>query len=293
MTFKRFIFVTILLIVLFVVFSCEREKVEDEPIVTEETTEAVESELIYEEPFINSDHVAMGVPVDEDNSDDYYIIRDQYVISYNHKLGVPNWVSWNLDSDWFGDAERFSGNFKKDNSLPDSFYKVRHSDYTNSGFDRGHIVRSEERTLNDSDNLSTFYMTNVMPQTPDLNRGVWLDLEYLCEELCKEQNKDLYIIAGGVYHSNSTLKDEGKVAIPDSCFKIIVVLDKGESIRNVSVSSEIIAVMMPNIQGIRSDDFTKYLTTIDQIEASTSYNFLDCLPDVIEDDLEDNTFNSL
>lgn len=144
---------------------------------------------------INSIHLSLGVPFDSDTTDDYLIVRSQYVLSYNKDLNIPNWVSWELHSDWFGDVDRYTGNFITDTTLPIAFYRVTHSDYTNSGYDRGHLVRSEERTKTIEDNKSTFILTNIIPQTPDLNRGVWLNLEYYCEDLCKKYNKLLYVIA--------------------------------------------------------------------------------------------------
>lgn len=234
----------------------------------------------YGTPKINSVHVALGVPEDNDSTDDYDIIRSQYIVSYNKDLGVANWVAWNLDADWYGDVPRYSGNFIVDTSLPSQFYKVKHSDYTNSGYDRGHMVRSEERTKTDIDNKSTFFLTNIIPQTPDLNQGVWLKLEYYCEDLCKQQNKELYVIAGGIYHTKEKIK--GLVTIPDSCFKIIVVLNRNQGLKNIDINSEVIAVVMPNISGVRSDDWMKYSTTVDRIEFSTGYDFLNCLPKKIQ-----------
>ena len=131
----------------------------------------------------SSVHVALGVPVDCDTTDDLIIIRKQYVLSYNKNKNVANWVAWNLNEDWFGDVPRYKGKFKTDTSLPEDCYHVRHEDYSNSGYDRGHMVRSEERTKSKEDNLTTFFLTNILPQTPDLNQGVWLNLEYYCEKL--------------------------------------------------------------------------------------------------------------
>jgi endonuclease G len=236
--------------------------------------------------WAKSVHTSLGVPFDKDTTDDYLIIRPQYVVSYSGSKGQPNWVASELNAAWYGDVERYEGNFITDNSLPTSFYKVKDGDYTNSGYDRGHLVRSEERTATVDDNKSTFIMSNVFPQTPDLNRGVWLKLEYECERLCKEENKELFVVAGGIFHSNKTLNDAGKVVIPDSCFKIVVVLDKGQTLANVTKTTKVIAVVMPNIAGIRTDAYSKYLTTVDRIEASTGYDFLNEISDSVEESIE-------
>jgi len=234
-------------------------------------------------------NVTMGIPVNNDSTDDYIIMRPQYVLSYNPQKNVANWVSWNLNSSWYGDVPRYSGNFITDTSLPDSFYKVKHSDYTNSGYDRGHMVRSEERTRTVEDNKSTFLLTNILPQRPDLNRGVWLNLENYCEELCKKENKELFVIAGGIFHSQNKIKDV--IAVPDSFFKIIVMLNRDESLQSVSDSTKIIAVIMPNKNGVRNDSWKSYLTTIRRIESSTGYNFLTNVRKQIQDIIENRIYS--
>ena len=236
--------------------------------------------------WTHSVHTALGVPFDKDTTDDYIIVRPQYVVSYSDTKGEANWVASEVNASWYGDVERYSGNFITDNSLPENFKKIKHADYTNSGYDRGHLVRSEERTDSDEDNKSTFLMSNIIPQTPDLNQGVWYKLEQECERLCKIENKELYVVAGGIYHSNKTLNDAGRVIIPDSCFKIIVVLEKGQSLANVTSTTKIIAVVMPNISGIRNTEFSTYFTTVDRIETSTGYDFLSEVNDSVEKIIE-------
>jgi endonuclease G len=239
-------------------------------------------------PLISNVNITLGVPADKDSTDDYIIIRSQYVLSYNPNRNVANWVSWNLNSSWYGDVPRYSGNFITDTSLPDSFNKVKHSDYTNSGYDRGHMVRSEERTKTVEDNKSTFLLTNILPQRPDLNRGVWLNLENYCEELCKKENKELFVIAGGIFHTGNKIKD--LVAVPDSFFKIVVMLNRGESLRSITDSTKIIAVVMPNKNGIRNDPWWNYLTTIRRIENSTGYDFLSHVKREIQEIVEKTLF---
>ncbi len=239
-------------------------------------------------PRIENVNITLGVPVDQDSTDDYIIIRSQYVLSYNPNRNVANWVSCNLNSSWYGDVLRYSGNFITDTSLPDSFYKVKHSDYANSGYDRGHMVRSEERTKTIEDNKSTFLLTNILPQRPDLNRGVWLNLENYCEDLCKKENKELYVIAGGIFHSANKIKD--LVAVPDSFFKIIVVLKRDESLQSITDTTKIISVVMPNKNGIRNDPWQNYLTTVRRVEQSTGYDFLSNVKREIQEVIEKSIF---
>lgn len=226
-------------------------------------------------------HLAMGIPTDGDDSDDYLLVKPQYALSYNKKLNDPNWVSSNLDASYFGDAPRFSGQFMPDPSLPDGFYRVRHADYTGSGYDRGHMVRSEERTRNDADNESTFFTDNLLPQYHDLNAGPWLKLEMYCQKLAQKQNKELYIVAGGIFPAKPETIGKG-VAVPTSTYKIVVVLDRNQSVENVTESTRVIAVSMPNKKGILSEGWGQYRTTVAELEKATRYNFLPDVPERIQ-----------
>jgi endonuclease G, mitochondrial len=235
-------------------------------------------------------HILLGIPVDDSDADDVPVRRPQYVLSYNPILNAANWVSWECSAAWYGDVPRRRGAFLTDPLLPAGLRRVRDRDYSGSGFDRGHMVRSEERTRTAEDNRSTFYLTNVLPQHPALNRVTWLALEYWCERQCKDHDRMLCVIAGGVFHGplrriGGTHTGDG-VAVPDSCFKIIVVLNPGEGPGDVDATTPVIAVMMPNDATAAGESWTHYLTTVDLIEDSTGYDFLSAVSEDIQDIIE-------
>ncbi|MBI3260242.1 MAG: DNA/RNA non-specific endonuclease [Ignavibacteriae bacterium] len=265
--------VVIVFTIILIISTLENCNKKNEPIRVQVAIKPISSSL--EEitiPAERSIHLELNTPNDNDSSDDYIISRSQYILSYNKNLNVCNWVSYELNSDWYGDAKRYSGSFISDTVLPLSFYHVKHSDYTNSGYDRGHLVSSEQRTDNDIDNKSTFILTNIIPQTPDLNRGVWYDMEDWCLKMCKDSLKELFICAGGIYRSGKRINQ--LIAIPDSCFKIVVVLEPGQKLANINNNTRIEAVIMPNTNGIRKDKWQQYKCTVNDIEKATGYNFL-------------------
>ncbi|MDP8935371.1 MAG: DNA/RNA non-specific endonuclease [Cyanobacteriota bacterium] len=94
------------------------------------------------------------------------------MLSYNSETPTANWVSSQLNRSWIGAADR-EDNLRPDNALPAAWYKVRPSDNTGSGYNRGHIAPSADRPRNEADNSATFLMSNMMPQVPEVNRGVW------------------------------------------------------------------------------------------------------------------------
>lgn len=235
-------------------------------------------------------HVEFGTPYDASTANDYVIHRRTHSLSHNCSQGGPNWVSWNLNKTHFGDAAR-STSFTSDAGLPSGCYRVVNSDYTNSGYDRGHMVRSEERTWSSSDNAATFVMSNVLPQFHDLNGGPWLGFETYLQGLAQNSNKEIYVIAGPRGNAG-TLLGAGKVVIPTHTWKIAVVMPYGQGLAQATStgSLQVIAVMMPNVTGILGASWTSYKTTVDNIEYYTKYNFLDKLPDSVESYWEARVF---
>lgn len=89
----------------------------------------------------SSVHLKMGNPSGAGSSyANLLLSKPQYATSHNCYRGTPNWVSWQLNSSWLGSAPR-QDNFRADTTLPSSCYQVTSSDYTGSGFDRGHMTR--------------------------------------------------------------------------------------------------------------------------------------------------------
>jgi endonuclease G len=215
----------------------------------------------------------MGAPVDGDSSDDHLMTKPQYALSYNKEKNIPNWVSYSLNASHFGDVPRFKGKFIADESLPAGFYRVRHEDYVGSGFDRGHLVRSEERTRTPEDNKATFLLTNILPQYHDLNAGPWLRLEEHAQDLAQKEKKQLYIVTGGIFNKKPETIGKG-VAVPSACFKVVVVVERGEDARHVTEETPIIAVVMPNKEGIMGRGWEEYRTSVDDIERRTGYELL-------------------
>jgi endonuclease G len=198
------------------------------------------------------------------------IERPEYVLSYHRDHGIPNWVSWQLTQQDLGDVER-SDNFVPDTSLPAGWYQVKPDDYSGSGYDRGHICPSADRTDTKKANEATFIMTNMVPQAPDNNRVTWEHLESYSRDLVTKGHV-LYIIAGGD-GSNGTIA-KGKVLVPGYTWKIIVVMPKGDSdVSHITADTPVIAVRVPNGLKDKLDDWDKYRVTVASIEEATGYDF--------------------
>jgi endonuclease G len=237
-------------------------------------------------------HLLLGSPSKATlfNAKDYLISRPQYVLSYNRDKGIPNWVSWQLNQTWLGDLPRQP--FMGDSSLPPGWYQVQPADYVGSGFDRGHLVPAADRDRTEADAKAVFLMTNILPQAPDNNQGPWEKLESACRNLAR-QGKELYIVAGHFGQGGIGLKGQrmviaqGKVVVPAQLWKIVIVLEHpGLGLAGITEKTPVIAVLMPNRQGIKESRWQDYQTSIDQIEKLTGYDFLSNLPESLQAILE-------
>jgi len=232
-----------------------------------------------------NEHLVLGNPsnavTDVNQPFNYLLPKPQYVMSYHRDRGIPNWVSWHLDSTWLGSAPR-QDDFRPDESLPAGWYRVTQFDYTGSGFDRGHHTPSADRTRTIPDNSATFLMTNIMPQAPANNQGPWEELESYCRTLVNQGN-ELYIIAGGAGMGGSgslggitnTIAG-GKVTVPAVTWKVIVVIPNGDNdLQRVDKTARTIAVIMPNRQDIGiNTPWRNFRVSIRAVEALTGFDFL-------------------
>lgn len=226
-------------------------------------------------------HLALGNPsqavADPAQPANYLISRDQYALSYHRDRGTPNWASWHLELADLGTVDR--SNFTADTSLPAGWYRPTPSDYLNTGYDRGHMVPSADRNATVPDNEATFLMSNIIPQAPDNNQGVWGNLEEHSRDLVR-QGSELYIVAG-VFGSAGTIAS-GKITVPASVWKAILVLPAGDDdLSRVSAETPVIAVRIPNINGVNAD-WNAYTTSVDCIERVTGYDLFSAVPDEVE-----------
>ncbi|MEI6775477.1 MAG: DNA/RNA non-specific endonuclease [Chloroflexales bacterium] len=217
--------------------------------------------------------------------DNYLIERPQYVLSYNRDHGTPNWVSWQITENDLGDVQR-SNVFKSDATLPKDkeWYHVKTDDYTGSGYDRGHMCPSADRSAVQDDNDATFILTNILPQAPNNNRGTWEQLESDSRSWVRKGHV-LYVIAGGDGESG-TIAD-GKILVPGHTWKVIVVMPKGESdITKITAETPVIAVRIPNNLNEKLGDWKTYQVTVADIEAVTGYHFFTNLSSEIQQSLK-------
>jgi endonuclease G len=228
-------------------------------------------------------NVRFGMPTrakaDTTQSEDYLIERQQYSLSYNAKKHTPNWVSWCLRKDDIGKSMR--GAFEPDPLLPKGFARVTTQVYNGSGFDRGHMCPAQDRSSRQADMDTTFYLTNIVPQSPHSNQHGWERLESYCRALAKDHV--LYIYCGphgvGGEGKNGAAKEVGTGAltltVPAKLWKAILVLPSEDA--EPRKNTRAIAVIMPNDQSV-GYDWTQYRVSVREVEKLTGYRFFANIP---------------
>jgi endonuclease G len=241
-------------------------------------------------PAVPSVHLTMGNPSgatpSEANPDNYLMVKQYLALSYNDTKGTPNWVSWCLKASDLGNAPRWP-QFYPDDELPRGFKRVKPSNYNGSGFDRGHMCPSADRSTEESAK-ATFVMTNIIPQSPACNQHAWADLEDYCRDLVRKRHKTLYIVAGpqgqggeGKEGPKDVIGHAEKVTVPANCWKVVLALDEGvgdaSDVKRVSRDSRVFAVRMRNDMLVEHG-WAQYRVSVKEVEELTGYRFFDRVP---------------
>ena len=235
-----------------------------------------------------SKHTTLGLPSPSSAGDpnSFLSVKPQYVLSYNGSRKVPNWVSWELNTTYLGQTDR-QNDFRPDDTFPGTEPQASLGDYSGSGYDRGHMCPSADRTLDAPTNSQTFYLTHMVPQAANNNQGPWVMLEDESRTLARA-GKELFIVSGGTFSATSNIVGNG-LMVPDYTYKVIVVLDAvGQGAADVTTSTRVIAVLMPNENALisKTANWRSFRVSVDTIEAMTGYNFLSDVDPTVQDVIE-------
>lgn len=210
------------------------------------------------------------------NENNYLMIKPQYALSYNRSRATANWVAWRLDSSWLGSADR-QDDFRPDETLPAGWYRVLDTDYSGSGYDRGHMTPSGDRTRSIPDNSATFLMTNIVPQLPANNQGPWNDFENYLRSVA-QQGREIYIVSG-VAGNIGTIA-QGKIVVPAVTWKVVLILPNGTNdLQRISKATRAFAIIVPNQPPLNiSAPWRQFRVTVDAVENLTGLNFFTEIP---------------
>jgi endonuclease G len=216
------------------------------------------------------------------NENNYLMVKPQYTLSYNRSRATANWVAWRIASTWLGSTSR-QDDFRPDPDLPSGWYRVGDTDYSGSGYDRGHMCPSGDRTNSVADNSATFLMTNMIPQLPANNQGPWAQFETYSRDIVAQGN-EVYVISG--VHGNIGTISGGRIVVPATTWKVILVLPVGNNdLERVRRDTRAFGIVIPN-QGSIVTTWRSYRKTVREVEELTGYDFFSLVPRAIQEVIE-------
>ncbi len=276
----RYFYSFIFTVAVFAVAATGCVKYEGHGTSTEPATSPTETARTTAVPSI---HSPFGLPSGSDaNPDDLLITGSESVFSYNNSRGTVNWVAWRTTRADLGDSIP-RPNFEIDDRIPKGLRRIAYYDYSGSGYDRGHMVPSADRFADRRRNMETFRMTNIVPQTSALNQYPWEKFEsYIRGQVRRRIGFDAYQIAG-VYGEREVIK--GRLVAPANCWKVVVLIPRG-STPEVTERTRVIAVDMPNIDGIEKVPWESYRVTVRSIEEKAGVDLFATLSKPLQDVIE-------
>lgn len=205
---------------------------------------------------------------------DIIIHHDAYVLSYDTEHYLAKWTIYQITKKQIQmKIAKRKNKFSPDPQLYN--YTNLEEDYKNSGYDRGHLVPAADLSFSEKSMEESFYYSNITPQVPSFNRGIWKRLEDQVRKWVME-NDTLIIITGPVI--SDTLNHFGmhNISIPYQYYKIIADFTEPDT--------KMIGFIIPNKQ---SDmDLRDYAVSVDSIEKITHIDFFSVLMDDVENVLE-------
>lgn len=204
---------------------------------------------------------------------DCIIEHEGYVVCYNDRLLIPDWVAWELTSDEsYGRFPRSQG-FAADPEWRGM--QADDSDYRGSGWTRGHMAPAGDMKWSEQSMRESFYLTNVCPQNAGLNDGSWKWVEEKCRDLARRYEK-VWICCGPIVNDGCKTVGSSGVAVPDAFFKVVLMeTDEGyEGIGFVFRNS--------NERQMAED----CCMSVDEVERITGLDFFPALKDDVEDEVE-------
>lgn len=210
-------------------------------------------------------HTIWGAPQIANESSNQYLCRKGYAVNYNYQTKVAYFVVEVIRPENLVRSADRKDDFREDPEVP-AQYRVTLKDYIGSGLDRGHMAPAAD-FMNSADMMSqSFLLTNMMPQNPGNNRGIWKYTEEMTRFYTKKYNTPMYVITGTIFDNTSGSFGNG-VRIPSHLYKIVI---DPKNIRSI-------AFMYPN-QKLDPKTIESYVVSISQIEAYTSINFSPAIP---------------
>jgi len=276
----RYLLLTILIVAVFIIILLLfKDQQTSEPTVTESLPRELRGNRQQENKLPPTERVILRDYLPS-SANQQIVRRENYALSYVEEHEQAEWVAYELtDIEVRGLAER-QDDFREDPEVRSGSASLK--DYYRSGYDRGHLAPAGDMKISEDAMSESFYMSNMSPQKPSFNRGIWRKLEEEVRELAVENGR-LFVVTGPVFGSSRKKIGDNRVSIPQAYYKVLLDYTEPEV--------KAIAFLLAN-EGSKKDVYD-FVVTIDSVEAVTNIDFFPALPDLEEDRLESMSNPSL
>jgi endonuclease G len=197
----------------------------------------------------------------------------QFSLSYNEKHEQADWVAYELtDTEVSAKLERCDC-FVADKAVNNG--TATKKDYSSTGFDRGHLSPAADNNESEKANRESFLMSNMSPQLPQFNRGIWAELEKWVRTQAIEHKK-IYVVTGPVFINNLGVISNKKITIPGYYYKTLLRFD--------GTTTKTIGFLIPHIGAV--GELKDYIVPVNTIETLTGLDFYPALKNSIENRVE-------
>lgn len=214
---------------------------------------------------------ALEIPELQKKRTEQVIRHEGYTVSYNSDYCIANWVAYELTSE-----EATSKSVERSNKFtPDPAVKgatATNEDYTRTGYDRGHLAPAGDMKWSAKAMRESFYFSNICPQKPGLNRGIWKELEEQSRLWAKE-NGTLFIVTGPVITPELKRLGKNRVGVPEKFYKVLCY--------HTGKAYKMIGFIFEN-RDYKNQTLKSMAIPVDSVEKITQIDFFPQIPDVEE-----------
>lgn len=196
-----------------------------------------------------------------------------FTLEYNEEHEQAVWVAYLLTSEKAKRGVERSNSFKPDPKV--STQTANDEDYAGSGYDRGHLAPAADMSWSTTAMKESFYYSNMSPQVPGFNRGIWKKLEEQVR-IWAETYDTLFVVTGPILESGLPTIGSNKVSVPKAYYKALL--------RYNSKYTLALGFILPNSNS--SEPLQNFAVSIDSLEKITNIDFFHLLPDPIEVEME-------
>ncbi len=243
----------------------------------EKVASSVEEERVPENQSSKANDSPNGIILPIMGEQDGVLIEHKgFTLLFDTKTMCPRWVAWELTAEETrGKVSRSGVDFKPDDQVPEQ-YQVASWDYNGGHYGRGHMCPAGDMKWSQQAMQDCHYMTNICPQTAELNKTWWEHLERACRSWAR-QDGSVQIVCGPVFSDNpKRFGKKHRMAVPKGFYKVVLSLKEGKE-KAIGFYYTNDDAPQPMEDAVRS---------VDDIEQLTGIDFFSSLPDEQEDRLE-------